>query len=89
MVDLTCMDFQVILATNIAESSVTIEGILYVIDAGLVKARIYEPKSDMEILREVPVSKAQVRSCAYGCFCMCACFCFCLCSCRPKNHVSL
>jgi ATP-dependent RNA helicase DHX8/PRP22 len=48
---------KVILATNIAESSITVEGIMYVVDGGLVKARIYDPKMDMDLLHEVPVSK--------------------------------
>lgn len=51
--------FQVILATNIAETSVTIPGIKYVIDPGFVKARSYDPNKGMESLIVIPTSKAQ------------------------------
>ncbi|CAL0315240.1 unnamed protein product [Lupinus luteus] len=50
---------KVILATNIAETSVTIPGIKYVIDPGLVKARSYDPAKGMESLNVVPTSKSQ------------------------------
>ncbi|KAL9420589.1 hypothetical protein AB3S75_038205 [Citrus x aurantiifolia] len=50
---------KVILATNIAETSVTIPGIKYVIDPGFVKARSYDPVKGMESLIVVPISKAQ------------------------------
>ncbi|KAF6151766.1 hypothetical protein GIB67_010340 [Kingdonia uniflora] len=50
---------KVILATNIAETSITIPGIKYVIDPGLVKARSYNPRTGMESLIIVPTSKAQ------------------------------
>ncbi|OMO93520.1 hypothetical protein CCACVL1_06472 [Corchorus capsularis] len=50
---------KVILATNIAETSVTIPGIKYVIDPGVVKARSYDPVRGMESLVVVPTSKAQ------------------------------
>jgi ATP-dependent RNA helicase DDX35 len=49
---------KVVLATNIAEASVTIDGIVYVIDCGYVKLRAYNPESGIEILTPVPVSKA-------------------------------
>lgn len=51
--------FQVILATNIAETSVTIPGIQYVVDPGFVKARSYDPAKGMESLIVIPTSKAQ------------------------------
>lgn len=50
---------KVVLATNIAETSVTIPGIKYVVDPGLVKARSYNPITGMESLIITPTSKAQ------------------------------
>ncbi|WCJ21198.1 RNA helicase family protein [Euphorbia peplus] len=50
---------KVILATNIAETSVTIPGIKYVIDPGFVKARTYDPVKGVESLIIIPTSKAQ------------------------------
>jgi ATP-dependent RNA helicase DDX35 len=49
---------KVILSTNIAEASVTIDGIVYVIDTGFVKLRAYNPSSGIETLTPVPISKA-------------------------------
>ncbi|KAL2905388.1 Pre-mRNA-splicing factor ATP-dependent RNA helicase DEAH10 [Bienertia sinuspersici] len=50
---------KVILATNIAETSVTIPGIKYVVDPGVVKARNYNPRTGVESLNIIPTSKAQ------------------------------
>ncbi|CAK3892732.1 ATP-dependent RNA helicase DHX35 [Lecanosticta acicola] len=49
---------KIICATNIAEASVTIDGIIYVIDSGFVKLRAYNPTSGIETLAATPVSKA-------------------------------
>ena len=49
---------QVVLATNIAETSLTIDGIKYVIDPGFAKQNSYNPRSGMESLIVTPVSKA-------------------------------
>ncbi|KAI7886457.1 P-loop containing nucleoside triphosphate hydrolase protein [Lichtheimia hyalospora FSU 10163] len=49
---------KVIVSTNIAEASVTLEGIVYVIDCGFVKVRAYNPKTGMEALVVTPTSKA-------------------------------
>ncbi|XP_047234226.1 ATP-dependent RNA helicase DHX33 [Girardinichthys multiradiatus] len=50
---------KVILATNIAETSVTISGIKFVIDTGMVKAKRFNPDSGLEVLAVQRVSKAQ------------------------------
>ncbi|KAI7350704.1 pre-mRNA-splicing factor ATP-dependent RNA helicase PRP16, partial [Hortaea werneckii] len=49
---------KVIFSTNIAEASVTIDGIVYVIDCGFVKLRAYNPTTGIETLTPTPVSKA-------------------------------
>lgn len=49
---------KVIFATNIAEASVTIDGIVYVVDCGFVKLRAYDPGTGIESLTATPVSKA-------------------------------
>ncbi|CAG9318224.1 DHX35 [Blepharisma stoltei] len=50
---------RVIASTNIAETSITIEGICYVVDCCFVKAKIYNPASNTEYLNVIPISKAQ------------------------------
>ena len=49
---------KVVLATNIAETSLTIDGIVFVIDPGFVKENQYNPRSGMESLVVVPCSRA-------------------------------
>lgn len=49
---------KVILATNIAETSITIPGIKYVIDCGLAKLRGFNPKIGVESLLLHPISKS-------------------------------
>ncbi|XP_069729929.1 ATP-dependent RNA helicase DHX33 isoform X2 [Phaenicophaeus curvirostris] len=50
---------KVILSTNIAETSVTIAGIKFVVDTGMVKAKKYSPEIGLEVLAVQRVSKAQ------------------------------
>ncbi|OMH85218.1 Pre-mRNA-splicing factor ATP-dependent RNA helicase-like protein cdc28 [Zancudomyces culisetae] len=52
---------KVILATNIAETSITIDGVVYVIDPGFCKQNIYNPRSGVESLQVVPVSRASAN----------------------------
>ncbi|MEE3314682.1 MAG: ATP-dependent RNA helicase [Treponema sp.] len=49
---------KVVLSTNIAETSVTINGITTVIDSGLAKLNFYSPRTFTSSLIETPVSKA-------------------------------
>ncbi|KAJ1560194.1 hypothetical protein HK405_007923, partial [Cladochytrium tenue] len=49
---------KVVLATNIAETSITIDGIVYVVDPGFVKQKSFNPKTGMESLVVVPASRA-------------------------------
>ncbi|GAB2298615.1 ATPdependent RNA helicase [Dionaea muscipula] len=52
---------KVIISTNIAETSLTLEGIVYVVDSGFSKQRFYDPISDIEKLIVAPISKASAR----------------------------
>ena len=49
---------KVIVATNIAETSVTIDGITTVIDSGLAKINTYNTRTFTSSLQEAPISKA-------------------------------
>lgn len=49
------MGSKVVLATNIAETSITIDGVVFVIDPGFVKQNSYNPRSGMASLVVVPV----------------------------------
>ncbi|XP_065029364.1 probable pre-mRNA-splicing factor ATP-dependent RNA helicase DEAH9 isoform X2 [Musa acuminata AAA Group] len=52
---------KVVMSTNIAETSLTLEGVVYVVDSGFSKQRFYNPISDIESLVVTPISKASAR----------------------------
>jgi ATP-dependent helicase HrpB len=52
---------RVIVATNVAETSLTIPGVRTVIDAGLARIHRYDPLRGMDTLRVEPVSKASAE----------------------------
>ena len=52
---------KVIVSTNIAETSLTIDGVVYVIDGGLVKQNQYNPRTGMESLVVTPCSRASAN----------------------------
>ncbi|MDG1663309.1 MAG: ATP-dependent RNA helicase HrpA [Pseudomonadales bacterium] len=52
---------RVVLATNVAETSITVPGIGYVIDSGLVRMSRYSPRSKLQRLQVESISKASAQ----------------------------
>jgi pre-mRNA-splicing factor ATP-dependent RNA helicase DHX38/PRP16 len=50
-----------IVATNIAETSLTVDGIMYVVDSGYSKLKVYNPKMGMDTLQITPISQANAN----------------------------
>ncbi|CAK5060077.1 unnamed protein product [Meloidogyne enterolobii] len=50
-----------IVATNIAETSLTVDGIFFVVDPGYCKLKVYNPKMGMDTLQVFPISQASAN----------------------------
>ena len=58
---------RIVLATNVAETSLTVPGIRYVIDTGLARINRYSPRAKVEQLHVEPISQAAARQRAGRC----------------------
>lgn len=52
---------KVVVSTNVAETSLTIDGIVYVVDPGFSKQKVYNPRIRVESLLVSPISKASAQ----------------------------
>uniref|UniRef100_A0A3Q3WSV6 ATP-dependent RNA helicase DHX15 n=1 Tax=Mola mola TaxID=94237 RepID=A0A3Q3WSV6_MOLML len=52
---------QVVVSTNIAETSLTIDGVVFVIDPGFAKQKVYNPRIRVESLLVSAISKASAQ----------------------------
>ncbi len=59
---------KIVPSTNIAETSLTIDGVVFVIDPGFSKQKVYNPHIRVESLLVTPISKASVQQTSWSCW---------------------
>ena len=52
---------KIVVATNIAETSLTVDGIMFVIDSGFCKLKVFNPRIGIDDLQIYPVSQASAN----------------------------
>ncbi len=58
---------RIVLTTNVAETSLTVPGIRYVIDTGVARIHRYSPRSKINLLQIEPISQASAKQRAGRC----------------------
>jgi HrpA-like RNA helicase len=52
---------KVVVSTDIASTSLTIDGIVYVVDSGFVKQKMFNPRTGLDSLQVVPISVSEAN----------------------------
>lgn len=52
---------KIVVATNVAETSLTVDGVVFVVDSGQAKQRQFNPRNRVETLKKTTISKASAQ----------------------------